>query len=227
MLKIVGSVFWLALAGTAAAAQISGPARVIDGDTLEVGSQRVRLWGVDAAEGRQRCLDSKRRPYDCGRVAAAALTRRVAQGPVSCRQMDRDRYQRAVARCTVAGQDLAAWLVGEGHALDYRAYSGGAYSQAEARARSKKAGMWAGEFELPWTWRAADRGAPAAPRSPGTHQRPPGACTIKGNINGKGERIYHLPGMSSYAATRINPAAGERWFCSAADARSAGWRAPR
>jgi hypothetical protein len=52
-------------------------------------------------------------------------------------------------------------------------------------------------------------------------------CTIKGNINSKGDRIYHVPGRGSYAQTEINEAAGERWFCSEDEARQAGWRAPR
>ncbi|GIK33735.1 MAG: hypothetical protein AMXMBFR45_23660 [Gammaproteobacteria bacterium] len=56
--------------------------------------------------------------------------------------------------------------------------------------------------------------------------QPPG-CDIKGNINSKGDRIYHLPGSRSYAGTRINPDSGERWFCSEDEARAAGWRAPR
>ncbi len=49
-------------------------------------------------------------------------------------------------------------------------------------------------------------------------------CTIKGNINAKGERIYHMPGQQAYGVTRINPDAGERWFCSEAEAKAAGWR---
>ena len=49
-------------------------------------------------------------------------------------------------------------------------------------------------------------------------------CTIKGNISMSGERIYHVPGQRYYAATRINPAYGERWFCSEEEARAAGWR---
>ena len=46
----------------------------------------------------------------------------------------------------------------------------------------------------------------------------------KGNINRKGERIYHTPGQQAYSVTRINPTAGERWFCSEAEASAAGWR---
>ncbi len=50
-------------------------------------------------------------------------------------------------------------------------------------------------------------------------------CNIKGNISiDTGERIYHVPGQKFYDMTRIDPAYGERWFCSEADARAAGWR---
>lgn len=50
-------------------------------------------------------------------------------------------------------------------------------------------------------------------------------CDIKGNISIKsGERIFHVPGQRDYAETRISPGKGERWFCSEADARAAGWR---
>ena len=52
-------------------------------------------------------------------------------------------------------------------------------------------------------------------------------CSIKGNISNSGERIYHLPGQEYYAQTRINWFSGERWFCSEADARAAGWRKSR
>jgi hypothetical protein len=49
-------------------------------------------------------------------------------------------------------------------------------------------------------------------------------CLIKGNVSTRGERIYHPPGCRYYDATEIDPARGERWFCSEADARAAGWR---
>ena len=52
-------------------------------------------------------------------------------------------------------------------------------------------------------------------------------CDIKGNINDRGERIYHVPGQEYYHATRISLSRGERWFCSEAQARRAGWRKSR
>jgi hypothetical protein len=51
------------------------------------------------------------------------------------------------------------------------------------------------------------------------------SCLIKGNISiGSGERIYHVPGQHYYAATKVSPQYGERWFCSESEARAAGWR---
>lgn len=49
-------------------------------------------------------------------------------------------------------------------------------------------------------------------------------CTIKGNINDKGEKIYHMPGQKYYDKTIITPSKGERWFCTEQEAISAGWR---
>lgn len=49
-------------------------------------------------------------------------------------------------------------------------------------------------------------------------------CNIKGNVNTQGERIYHVPGQKYYDQTRISASHGERWFCSEAEARAAGWR---
>ncbi|WP_427857069.1 hypothetical protein [Devosia litorisediminis] len=50
------------------------------------------------------------------------------------------------------------------------------------------------------------------------------ACNIKGNVSTRGERIYHVPGQRYYDRTRISASHGERWFCSEAEARAAGWR---
>ena len=51
-------------------------------------------------------------------------------------------------------------------------------------------------------------------------------CLIKGNINSKGTKIYHVPGTSAYASTKIDTSKGERWFCTEADALAAGWSPP-
>lgn len=47
---------------------------------------------------------------------------------------------------------------------------------------------------------------------------------IKGNINSKGEKIYHCPGQRDYKKTVIDESDGERWFATEEEARNAGWR---
>jgi hypothetical protein len=67
--------------------------------------------------------------------------------------------------------------------------------------------------------------APPAAAGCGAGAEPPAGCAIKGNISRDGgERIYHVPGQRYYGHTRISPEHGERWFCSEAEARAAGWR---
>lgn len=121
--------------------------------------------------------------------------------------------------------------VRNGHALDWPRHSGGRYNAFQLAAQDDGVGIWIGDFETPWDWRAqqgqpvleiTEEEAPAAERSftliTGND------CRIKGNIAANGERIYHLPTQKYYTQTTINRLAGERWFCSEAEARKAGWR---
>ncbi len=140
---------------------------------------------------------------------------KIDRRPVTCEDLGRDRYDRIIARCTVVGEDMGEWMVSEGWALAYRRYSLD-YVDEEADAQAARRGIWAGEFVKPWEWRRGKRLA--------TNDNAPGQCRIKGNINRKGGRIYHAPGDKWYGQTRIDPAKGERWFCSEAEARAAGWR---
>lgn len=68
----------------------------------------------------------------------------------------------------------------------------------------------------------APSGAPETPKVAPRAPNPP--LPIKGNINKKGRKIYHLPGCPYYAATEIHPERGERLFATEAEAVRAGWR---
>ncbi len=99
----------LCLPATPALGDVAGVASVIDGDTIEVHGQRIRLHGIDAPESRQLCL-SDGKPWRCGKDAANALADKIARRPVTCEDLGRDRYKRIIGRCTVAGEDMGEWL---------------------------------------------------------------------------------------------------------------------
>lgn len=196
----------------------SGSVRVIDGDTLDVAGLRVRLHGIDAPENNQTCQDRAGRDWACGEFVSAEVRARYEGRAARCEEMDRDRYGRIVARCSVDGRDMGEDIVSDGLAEAYRRYSMD-YDLAEKAAQVRGVGIWAGEMQSPAAFRADQRA-----NAPGATA--PGECIIKGNISGSGQ-IYHMPHNRDYANTRINEARGERWFCTEAEARAAGWRAAR
>jgi endonuclease YncB( thermonuclease family) len=202
------------------AAEMVGTATVIDGDTIEIRDQRIRLHGIDAPEGGQLC-ERDGSPYRCGQRAALALADKIGRATVRCEQRDVDRYNRIVAVCSLGNVDLNASMVRQGWAIAYRQYSRD-YVNDESAAQAEKAGIWAGRFIEPSRWRRGDRLAVESAKEPAT-----ASCQIKGNISRSGERIYHVPGGRDYGPTRIDKSKGERWFCSEDEARKAGWRGSR
>ncbi len=217
MTRAVILVLALTLAPAIAHADISGPARVIDGDTLEVAGERIRLYAIDAPEKDQTCsIDAH--AWACGIAAWGELVQITAGKEVVCEQRDTDRYGRTVAACTVDGTDLGDWLVRHGWAVAYYLYSY-EYTRAENHAKSERLGIWAGEFVYPWDWRRGEHLQAEA-----ANDDAPADCLIKGNIPRSGERIYHVPGGAYYSRTKISTTKGERWFCTEEEALAAGWR---
>jgi len=137
-----------------------------------------------------------------------------------CREADRDRYGRIVARCQIDGHDVGKALVSSGLAFAYRKFSM-AYDLDEKAAAVQNRGLHAHRVQKPSDHRAAHTKARTKGRI-----APDSACAIKGNISKSG-RIFHVPGQADYARTGINLRKGERWFCSERDAIAAGWRKAR
>ncbi|SDM94925.1 Endonuclease YncB, thermonuclease family [Methylobacterium phyllostachyos] len=143
----------LLLCGPAAAAgTISGPATVIDGDTIEVQGTRIHLYGIDAPETAQSCETAKGLEYRCGREAAHALRARIGSAPVTCEKHGPVAGGRLVGLCQVHGEDLSAWMAAQGLALASRQVTT-AYVAQEGHAWATRRGIWAGTFEKPADWR--------------------------------------------------------------------------
>ena len=200
-----------------AASALVGQAVAVDGDTLDLGGQRVRLHGVDAPEHDQTCARADGRVWACGAWARAQLAAELSRGRVACDDLGADRYGRRLATCQVAGRDIGAVLVRAGAARAYRRYSD-LYIGDEQAAAARGQGIWAGAHQSPEGFRASRRPQPVA--------APVKGCALKGNVSDAG-RIYHRPGQRDYDKVQISAAKGERWFCSAAEAEAAGWRAAR
>jgi endonuclease YncB( thermonuclease family) len=207
-------VLGLLSAGAGWTGALSGPARVIDGDTLDVAGVRVRLHGIDAPERDQACRTEQGVSWACGAWATGQVRARLQGRRVDCNPLGTDRYGRTLARCSTAGEDVGRRLVLEGIAFAYERYSSD-YLPEQAIAQAADAGLWSGSVEAPAAFRQAARQPDDAPPS----------CAIKGNISENG-RILHEPGSRMYDRTRIDTARGERWFCSVDEAEAAGWRRP-
>jgi hypothetical protein len=190
---------------------------------------RIRLFGIDAPEAQQTCQRGSEE-WACGQEAAALLAEMVEGEEISCRGQDTDAYGRLVAICTADRLDLARVMVDAGLAVALPQFTD-TYVASEARAREQLVGIWGSTFATPADYRSAhpreepqqkvaeqvERPAPAPRARPKAVAQ--SGCTIKGNHSGRGEWIYHLPGMPYYNATRP-----EAMFCSEAEAQAAGYR---
>jgi endonuclease YncB( thermonuclease family) len=208
----------LVLAGPSVqAAEFTGKLRVIDGDTVDVGTTRVRIFGIDAPERDQPCTTLEGQNWGCGDWVTRQVRDRFDGKTARCIARDQDSYGRIVATCYVKKTDIGQLLVQEGWAFAYRKYAMD-YDLDEKAALVAKRGIHGFTMQSPARYRLA--------RIKGRDAQDP-ACKIKGNISAKGVRIYHMPGQKFYARTGIRLDKGERWFCSEAQARASGWRAAR
>ncbi len=130
----------------------TGDAWVIDGDTIIMDGEKLRLSGIDAPEISQKC-EKPSGFWNCGLASKKALRKMVLERDISCKTGGLDRYDRWLVVCKGGGIDINAALVSNGWAVDY-----GGYAREEAKARRAKSGIWQGSFENPQEWRHANRG---------------------------------------------------------------------
>jgi micrococcal nuclease len=202
--------------------------RVIDGDTIEVEingkTESVRYIGIDTPE-----TVDPRKPVQCFGVEASNKNKELVGGKMVRLEKDitdRDKYGRLLRYVWLGDTLINQALTEQGFAKSYSYPPDIKYQdkfiEAERKAREDKIGLWTAcvsESVAPAT-------APAV--TPVETQPSPSvsspSCTIKGNINASGEKIYHMQGCGSYLKTAIDESRGERWFCAEIEAQSAGWR---
>lgn len=239
LMKFLFAILVFLLPAMAEAADVTGTPKIREGDQIVIGNSRIRLGGIDAPSVDQLCLNTKGERWTCGVAARDELIKHADNKTWTCHVRSTDRRGRQVARCEVDGEDIQKWMVKSGWALSYVRVSHD-YDADEKAARDAKAGMWQGAFIAPWDWRVRNKKTVIL----GSAKPPPNAnaillasasgsvapspdCTIKGNVNGAGECIYHKPTSRWYAQIKMQINKGTRWFCSVDEAEAAGCRETR
>ena len=136
---------------------LQGKYKIIDGDSLVVNGQEIRLLGIDAPEYRQTCTFQNGKTYECGKQSRLHLVKLAKSGKLNCTGWEEDKYQRMLAVCKAGDIEVNAQMVKDGWAISYGDYEG-----EEAHAREFASGVWQGGFDSPKTWRENTRDAHSA-----------------------------------------------------------------
>jgi len=133
---------------------------ITDGDTIKIGKEKIRLFGIDAPEIKQICKNKNNNPYACGETSKDAL-RNLINGSekIYCYYSERDRYNRIIGECFVGANssfNINEFMVFMGHAVAYLKYSK-KYLEAQNKANNYKRGIWGGTFDLPEEWRKKNK----------------------------------------------------------------------
>jgi len=194
--------------------------KVVDGDTIVVeigGAQEdVRYLDVDTPELRA----SDPRPG----ITASDLNSQLVLGRevlLVADGQDRDDYGRLLRHVLVDGRLTSYILIRSGNASTFlrepSTLCAAELQQAMLEAEQERLGIWS---LIP----DPEQGFGLCPAG---CQQPPAGCVIKGNINSKHEKIYHLPAERDYTEVEIDSERGELWFCTIEEAIKSGWRPPR
>ena len=136
---------------TAFSQSINGKTKIIDGDTIHIGKNKIRLYGIDAPEINQRCTIKKKK-WKCGIESYLALKSIILNNKIQCEIIDVDQYKRLIGKCFVNKVYINQYMVINGWAIAYRYYSLDFINDEEI-AKNNKAGIWKGKFQEPYLFR--------------------------------------------------------------------------
>lgn len=151
--RIASASLVLALTSSVAGAEtIAGRASVIDRDTIKIHVERIRSW-ISMRGIRSAFLWKDLRNGQAGAAVRRLLWRYqnwVGAHTVTCETTEKDRHKRWLARCSVAGADIALCIADNGWAVPYRNCKCRAVRQPAQTAKEAKHGIWSGTFAMLW-----------------------------------------------------------------------------
>ena len=155
--KLLFNIFFCFILSTSAQSQklITGKAKVIDGDTIHIGNNKIRLHGIDSPEQKQTCT-FEANEWNCGQDATFFLSTLINRKSVSCKVKDIDQYKRLIAVCFIDNVNINKFMVISGWAIAYRFYSKD-FIKEEEIAKKNKSGIWRGTFEEPYIYRKKNK----------------------------------------------------------------------
>lgn len=134
--------------------KIIGKARAIDGDSIKVNNSEIRLFGIDAPEYKQKCLDKNNDEYSCGMVSQDFLSKLINGKQLECFYAEKDKYDRFLSKCFVQKLSVNEEMIKSGMAVIYNfSESSKKMDELEEYAKRNKFGIWQGSFELPKNYR--------------------------------------------------------------------------
>ncbi|MFS0554160.1 thermonuclease family protein [Brevibacillus sp. 179-C9.3 HS] len=199
--------------------------RVVDGDTFELDSgEKVRMIGVDTPE-----TVKPNHPVEPYGKEASNYSKELLTGKQVKLKFDvepYDKYKRLLAYVYLAdGTFVNEKLIRDGYArimtIPPNVAQAELFLAAEREAREQNRGLWALEGQQTEAPKEEAKPKESKKNTTADTTQPEGK-TIKGNINSKGEKIYHVPGSASYDQTKA-----EMWFATEEEAQQAGFRAPK
>ena len=125
--------------------------RVVDGDTIVLNGEKIRISGIDAPELKQMCMNGDEKVF-CGKTAKMILVKKIGNQTPECIREGKDVYKRTLAECFINGVSLSSFLVRSGYAFAYRKYSD-KFIKDEEFAKENKLGMWSMKSQYPWDFR--------------------------------------------------------------------------
>ena len=129
--------------------------KVIDGDTIHIGTIKYRFFGIDAPEIKQIC-EKNNKKIECGILAKDFLKNKIGDKIPSCITKNKDRHQRFVAECFIGNESLSRFMVREGYAVAYSQYSKD-FLEDENFAKENMLGIWSMSFQTPSEYRKSLR----------------------------------------------------------------------